>query len=60
MEVIKRTSLFLSSALRIFLDTLTVSEKGTIRGSDQLMESSQDNLGPLVEIGSLTTCTKTC
>src|SRR5690606_4868602 len=55
MEVISRASLLLSSALRIFLDTLTELEKGTSTKYRPARESSQDSRGPFVEIGSFTT-----
>src|ERR1044071_4949641 len=46
-----------SSLLEIFFETLTVVEKGTNTRYLPAIDNSDESLGPLVEIGSFTTCT---
>ena len=52
-------SLVRSSCDSIFVLTETLSENGTSTRLRPAMDISADSRGPLVEMGSLTTCTKT-
>src|SRR5690606_27695948 len=56
----KRVNRFLSALSVIFLEILTVLENGTNMIYLPAIDNSQDNRGPLVEIGSFTTCTISC
>ena len=57
MEEINRCKRFLSALSVIFLETLIALEKGTNTKYRPAIDNSQDKRGPLVEIGSFTTCT---
>jgi hypothetical protein len=55
MDWMRRRRRFRSSLLVIFFETLTALLKGTSTRYRPASDNSQDNRGPLVEIGSLTT-----